>query len=247
MYKLARTAVAAAAALAVLFTAGCFEVTEQYHFNADGSGKVVFDLGLSQQIAAFGQSNGDDPWSDMREDFEKSKTEAESDPNITSVSLEEKDVGDMHHFVITAVVKDMTKAKDSMKNLGDADDSPGETELSITRSGDTFTFNRSITMGDDEEEDQPGATLMKSMFAGKYYTVQVHGAGVTADGGEAKEGYVEFRKPLMQMMSSKGAWTIDASVPAGGGGAMTLWIIAGGLVVVVVGLVAVMSRKKNAV
>lgn len=246
MHRLARTTVAAAAAFAFLVTAGCFEVTEQYHFNPDGSGKVVFDVGLGQQLAAFAESEGGDPWAEMRENFEKAKTEAESDPNITTVTLEEKDVADMHRFIITAQVKDMTKAKDSMQNIGGEDDSPGDTQLSITRSGDAFAFNRAIKMGNDEEPENPGAAaLMKSMFAGRYYTVQVHGAGVSAQGGEAKEGYVEFRKSLVEMMSSKGAWTIDATVPAGGGGGMTIWIVVGGLVLVVVGLVIAMSGKKK--
>lgn len=253
MQTFTRTVATVLAGVASLLLVGCFEISEQYHFNADGSGKVVLDMGVSKQLEELASDGDKDPWKDMREDFKKAEEEAKKDPNVKSVTLEEKTTDEMRHFVVSVEVHDMTKATDTMKGIGDdSKDGPsGETDLTIARDGGKFTLNRIVSMGDDDDDDgQPGAeVMMKRMFAGRYYKIQIFGAEVTGEGGVQKEGYVEFEKPLSVLMGSSQPWTVNASIVGAGsaGGGTALYVVIGVVVVVIViGAAVVMGGKKKA-
>ncbi|MAE60993.1 MAG: hypothetical protein CMJ49_06505 [Planctomycetaceae bacterium] len=92
--------------------------------------------------------------------------------------------------------------------------------------------------------------MVKAMFAGKAYVVRLHTTDVVETNGEVNndEGYIEWRRPLADMMTDDGPWELTASINAPqAGGFLFIWIIVAVVAVVVIVVVGkVLSRNRNA-
>jgi len=207
-------AVAALTAVSASMT-GCLETKTEYWFRSDGSGKVVFDLGVSKQLSP-----------KMGELVEKAKREiAENDDrNVRNASVRTYDDGDISHVEISFDVVDMTLISGDSdvlfgNSLGGGGDEGNKEKMmdgvTIKRlpSGNIL-FERKFKRPDAEQAtadgkkdgDEAMANAMAASFlAGKFATVIVHADRIVSANGKISKDRktVTWKVPMADIIGGK--------------------------------------------
>ena len=201
----------------ILSLSSCIDVKQDIWINKDGSGKFIFDVGISKQMKAmmegFGGLEGlggeeeegggnEIPFSD---DPEKVIKELKENEFVKSAEFKEAKDAKYERTIYTIELSDITKIKDVMKSssLGAAAEQlGGEGQLDESndfeiKKTDKGTFEILATMKGDEDEvpDDPqeaefAATMMKQMFGDAAMTLRINAPAITHNGKEEEEAIV---------------------------------------------------------
>ena len=216
MKKLSTKIIYAFIGTLILSLSGCIDVKQDIWINKDGSGKFIFDVGISKQMKAmmegFGglqglggeeESVGNEiPFSD---DPEKVVTELKENEFVKSAEFKEAKDAKYERTIYTIELSDITKIKDVMKSssLGAAAEQlGGEGQLDESndfeiKKTDKGTFEILATMKgnenevpDDPQEAEFAATMMKQMFGDAAMTLRINSPAITHNGKEEEEAIV---------------------------------------------------------
>lgn len=193
MRKYFKTFFAFALLTIVLGTSSCFDILEEYTFNADGSGKATMVVDVAKMVdmmSAFGSamdSTGTGDSKSMDEMFDENATfeTLKKLPGISNVvnlnSKEEKKIGYSFDFENIDALNTALIARGSDMGLGGAlgmaadESSETEKENSFSFSGKKFSRKFDMKMepkeGEDDDEKQY-AEMAMMMFKDAKYTIK---------------------------------------------------------------------------
>jgi len=199
------TALTSALVLAVIAT-GCFETKTEYWFRSDGSGKAVFDLGVSEELAP--------KLDELAANMKQGIAERDGDSNIEDASVETYEDGDFAHLMVSVDVADMTALpKDSFllfkhdpgqKGVRGGDGMVNGVTIKRLSSGNIL-FEQKFPhphAGSQSTGANPMAKAMAASFlAGKYATVIVHANKIVSTNGTISEDgkTVAWKIPLADL------------------------------------------------
>jgi len=239
-----RRMLAAVSALSVMFLfSGCLETKTEYWFNSDGSGKVVFDLGISKQLA------GAEKMEALVKDAQEKARRREKSSNVKSVSVRSYLDGDFSHFVVEMEIRDMSKSwEDSSSNAVSNGDQMEKTlfidGLSVRKlESGNISFERRFPGGEGEGNPTPPA--MESFFAGRNATVVVHAPGiVSANGALSDDGRtVTWKIPMLDVIKGKVTHPLKAELSLDEGWSFVFVIVAiAGIVIIPLLIILILLR-----
>ncbi len=185
--------------LAILLMAlgfsSCFDILEEYEFNADGSGKAKMEMDISKMMAFMegmgsaldSTGEGDNTAESMGEMFEDTKTidALKKIPGISNVtnlnSRENSIIGYTFEFANVEALNTALIIRGNDLGMGEAMGMPSaesnetEKDNSITFAGKKFSRKMDMKMEEDEDADdetKQGVEMAKMMFKDAKYTLR---------------------------------------------------------------------------
>jgi hypothetical protein len=175
-------------------TSSCFDIFEEYEFNADGSGKATLVVDVSKMVdmmAAFGSAmdstgeGGGDKSMDQMFDENETYQMLKTLPGITNVQnlndKEKKQIGYSFEFKDIAALNAAQVARGTDFGMGGAlgmgEEESGETEKENSFSFAKKKFSRKLDMKmdpkeDEDEEQKQYAEMAMMMFKDAKYNVK---------------------------------------------------------------------------
>ncbi len=231
----------------LLLLSGCFQATEEYWVNTDGSGKMHFEIGVSEALLNMGESNP----VDGNQLFTEQGIDNQN-PYLKNVKTSENSNNGIHYYIIDADVTDFSKVFENSTQSGfqvQIDKLPNGNYL-FKRTMDLATMN----VGQEASMNPEGmdlSSLVTAMFADKYWTIRLHADNVVNMNGtqDKEKKLIEWKVPMSQMFGGKDTIEMTAEIQTGLPFLTYLLIGGGGLLViaaVVIGVLLVKrSRAKN--
>jgi len=195
----------------IMLLTGCFDLTEEFWINEDGSGRIKYTLGLSEAIANMAsQQSGS---SDICADLESREEELREKEWITSVSISKRNESAMLYCIIDIGVKDFRRLSDIGDGSvgGDSKDykNPFIIEdlenghVSLKQDFSSLRNENSKTAGENEAMDQMMQAMFGPLMAGRYVTVIAHASIIESSNGEIDQSgkSVTWRKPVFDMFT----------------------------------------------
>lgn len=224
----------------VLF--GCLDYNETLNLASNGSGILVFKVGLNESLYDLGDSNTMDGFDEnsIRKDFEgitgvkviDSKSYSKDGSHWTEITLKFESL------------EDLSKVKDNV----DQGDFIGQ--LSMQKDSDgNHHFTRTIALDDSEPDSNDFSSKMLESMMGKYswtYQTKFPGKVISANTDQqninSKDNTVTWTFSFGSLM--RGPQVMEATfAPAGNG---NIWIMAFGIILIVgIGLVIVRRMQKQ--
>ena len=206
--------------MATLSLGGCMEFSEEIWINADGSGRVKVDIGLSQAIAAMAMSKGGGEGFCSPEEVSKEKH-----PNVVSQETQVRNEGEMVHCVIDTHVKDFREIAEVQTMPMDDGDDKLDSVFVIEDLGDGVArFRHRMVPKEKKEEKKKEAlkgtkeamdAMMAKAFEGRYITITLHAPAIHSNqGGEVNpEGTtVSWKMPFYDLVANDRALDAQAEV-----------------------------------
>jgi hypothetical protein len=198
-------------AFIIITATGCFEMSEELWLNADGTGRVLIQLKVSEGLLAMA-NDGDDAGTD--EHLKEAENELASDPDVEDVSTKEFSEAGMRHFEFDILVKDYLKIPEIYKRISESSETNSAfgAEFKLVDLGKgKVRFRQHYTGEGSEDEDaeydeageELGKAMAAAMFADKYITVTVHAPKIDSSNGIINEDKdtVTWKLPLVEMMT----------------------------------------------
>ena len=248
--------------LLALAGTGCFSMTQEIWINPDGTGRILFDVGFSDELLSMAKGSGEDPAASLRTDMEKTKKEMAADPTVSSVETSERSEGGMRHFVMDVHLRQMSGMK-SMKGLGGPHGETARTNdirVEELPNGNLLFAGRyevpqntqldELTReGDDPSRDAMTRGMMGAFFADKYFTVRLHAPRIVSANGtlDAERRTVEWKTPVVQVIAP-GAALPDMRAEIDLGRRRWVWVAAAvaGVLLLLGGAAFVILRARRA-
>ena len=257
------------ATLTLLMT-GCIDLKQDIWINEDGSGKLVFDVGLTKQFKAMmdmgnafegidlESEDGAAPEKTQANPFgdpEKTIAELEQSEHVTSAHYKEKSDGKFERTIYTIELSDITKIGELMSSsslgegvneLGGEKDSSDELSVKKTESG-TFVVT-AVMEGDKEEGIDAGGDefgMMQEMFKDAGMTIRVHAPAISHN-GKKKRGAIVWNMTLADLSAGK-RLEVNGEF-RGGKSSDNTFLMIGIFVlgaVIVLGIIVLSRKKKN--
>ncbi len=229
----------------LLLLSGCFQVTEEYWVNTDGSGKMHFEVGVSEALLSMGESNP----IDSSQIFSEQGLDSQN-PYLKNIKTSENSADGMHFYVLDADITDFSKVSENGAESGFQIqvEKLANGNYLFKRTMDLATLNAaqadpSLDMGDENMAD-----LVEAMFSDKYWVIRLHVNNVVNTNGtlDKEKQLVEWKVPLSQLMSGKE--TIEMTAEISMGPSISLYLLIGGgvLLLAIVGIVVWLFLKKRA-
>ncbi len=255
-------------ALLTFLVTGCIDLKQDIWINEDGSGKLVFDVGLTKQFKAMMDlGNG-------FEDLEKEGAEAEDPESIqfwkspekvikklkgskyvTNAEFKESSDAKFERTIYSIELSDITKINEVMESsslssgveeLG-GEDSSENNDLSITKTeSGTFKLDALIEGNKEESIDPTGDEfgMMQKMFEDSGMTIRVHAPAVSHN-GKKKGGAIVWKITLADIAAGN---SLEANGEFRGGKSSNNSLLIVSIFVlgaiIILGII-VLFRKKN--
>ncbi len=244
---------------------GCFDISEDFWINGDGTARIRFDVGMSKSLASLTSSDSSKSDDSPSAQFLKMKEELTKDTMVSNVTTGDTTIGEYSHTFIEVSLKSV----DAMMRVHDQllrDTSEGEAKirpakLAVTRQGTKVTVQIGLSSDSTpkpENHDTSGLgqmseQLMTSMFGDAAITYRVHGPHVASPDGtiDSAKTTVTWKFPLAKLSSIKSqVLTADVELPpppappAPGGPSIYIGIAA--LIIIVFLTMMLMRRRKKA-
>lgn len=228
---------------------GCFQVDEEIWHNQDGSGRFRLDVGLSEDVLSFLNSNAGEGGKTMSDSWKALNDAPKNNPNIKNAKLDEFAKDGMHHF--TADFDLTSIEKSNATSAGGSDSGLGNFKIEKLANGNyRFSQTLGISDGGQSPQDDQSRAMMVAAMQDRYWTVKLHTSKVVASDKaatvDAKTGLVAWKLPMAQLMDGKTTVEIWAEYKAQP--ELPILLIAGavGLVLLAAGAGAfVMLKKKH--
>jgi hypothetical protein len=209
-----------------LLLSGCFEMRQEYWINADGSGRVLMDIGVVKIDAGKGAAAPQGE-SELEKNMREANERFSREPNVKSAKLSQEDRDGMRHLVLDVECRDITKFNETMRErarqarqsaaaqapagsqAGSADDSMTPV-IEKLPNGD-YAFRMSLERGRGNKSKPNPATdrlarqWVEKIFAGRYFTILLHAPKVSESNGQinATANLVEWKMPMTQFASDE--------------------------------------------
>ncbi len=194
MRRSSKTFLGLALLLMALGFSSCFDILEEYEFNADGSGKAKMEMDMSKMMAFMEGMGGALDSTDQGGEMSKSMDEMFEDtqamdalkniPGISNVvnlnSPERKVIGYTYDFANIEALNAALVVRGNDMGMGEAlgmasSDNESEKDNSFSLVGKKFSRKMDMKMDEDEdadEETKQGLEMAKMMFKDAKYTVR---------------------------------------------------------------------------
>lgn len=199
--------------LSCLLFSGCFEFTQEFWINADGSGRVLMDIAVKDITDPKAQQNANTAQGKPSE-FERNMAEAKErlskDPNIKSVQMNQFVQDGMRHTVFDIECKDITLFSKTMNEnakqvantsntngkvaTNGAQEATSQTMVPVIQKlpNGNYSFTSNLEKNDKSKKSKPASNQMEQMtqkwvekiFEGRYYTVRLHAPKVISSNGQ---------------------------------------------------------------
>lgn len=179
---------------AALACAGCLDYTQEIAINPDGSGSTTVDFGISAQLLAMENGENGEGRAATRNKFIALRDRLKANPAVSEAGYREYREGDLQHFVVRITLADITRLGELQDELAggagsEPTDSGGRSKLTLQRRADGSTSFRYLlavsqsampTGSAPGDEQMTAATreMLKSAFAGRYFTIRLRGPQV---------------------------------------------------------------------
>jgi hypothetical protein len=255
-------------ALLAFLVTGCIDLKQDIWINEDGSGKLVFDVGLTKQFKAmmdlgggFGDleaetENGEDSdsnqfWKSPEKVIEKLK----ESKHVIDAEFKELSDSKFERVIYTIELSDITKINQVMESSslssgveelgGDASSENNDLSITKTESG-TFKLNAFMEGNKEESVDPAGDEfgMMQKMFEDSGMSIRVHAPAVSHN-GKKKGGAVLWKITLADMAAGK-SLIANGEFRGGKSSGNSLLIVGVSVlgIIIILGIV-VLFRKKN--
>ena len=218
-------------ALAVLFlTAGCFRVDQELWHNADGTGKVHFDVSVDQfflEMASGGQALPHlfQTWQGLEE---------EEDSNYSAITLSDALNEENHNYTADVEIKDFSRLGELRRET--LDFSVEEQENGSLRFSQRLDFRLTAASPDEMQT----VDMLLDGLGEDAYTVKLHVPRVLSADPRAvvdtKNGTVSWSVPMSELVTAEEPLEIWAEYRLSRGIPWWVWVLVG--VVVLGALVA---------
>ena len=239
---ISKTLFATLAAMLLTLT-GCIDIKQDVWINEDGSGKFVFDVGISKQMKAMMEGFGglealggeedegganEIPFSESPEEV---AAELKENEFVTSVEFKEAKDEKYERTIYTVELSDITKIKDVLESSslgGAAEQLAGDRKLDESNDfglikTDKGTYELDVKMK-GSEEDKPedpeeaafAEAMMKQMFGDAAFSLRVNAPAVSHNGKE-EDGAIVWKMALASLASG-GSLEAKGEFKAGGSG-----------------------------
>ena len=248
-------------AVYTLLGSGCVDVTQEFWVNGDGSGKVHIDASISeavlQSLSQLSQSN-ESLLRDSAEEIQKMKAELMARPGVRSADVRVTSESEYRHILLDLELADLNQATDVLRNTAfirrtatsnPASDGLGVsgTELKFAKlpnGHQGFTGSIDLRPTSNSTDDSLSRTIRAAsvpLFAGKFYTVKIHGASIVSANGTINhdQNFVEWKIPMMVFLNPPFHQEMSAEIDANpnppvialaaGGLALGLTLVAGSI------------------
>lgn len=194
--------------LMVLALSGCLEVSQQVWHNPDGSGKIVIEIALAEDMLTYMGYEGspEENREEILREMAFAPDDLPSDPNIRNVSINSFYDPDEENFRIIMEIE----LFDLAKGWSDEDDIEVDIfDFTITDNFDgTYRFSLIIDASSGlfaGELDQMSQMMFEPFFEGKLYTLQLNvGELIDADPQavyDRSRGTITWEMPMVEMMT----------------------------------------------
>ncbi|WP_375770247.1 hypothetical protein NR798_04955 [Archangium gephyra] len=258
------------APLVLLTLTGCFDLLQEIWILPDGSGRVVFDIGLPKTFLDLARSQGKDPLAEMRADAQTTEAELKKDPDVTKFEFREYEENGQQHIVYDLTVRDATRLGELQKRAMDqsatakqAKQGKGKTDLAfrIERRGfGEYVYVQSFgepknapgsAGGQNDASEQVakdfGTQMARALLGNHFYIVRVHGQTIPETNGtlNEKKDTVEWKYSLVDLVDAAGKGTelravVQAAPP------LWLWPVVLGVPLLVLMLAVMAARRQRA-
>lgn len=182
--------------MTTLLLAGCFSIDQEMWINADESGKMKMDMGMSEALLSMA---GDQASTNPVQDMEK---ELSPNPNIKNIKADEYSKDGMKHFVIQFDIVNFNKFIDEESKKST------NTDMAMTikkLDNGNYLFVQKLNMG-----DAAGGADMSALggvggdMDNLFWTITMHVPSVVNTNGEKKgSDTVVWKIPVKDLLSGK--------------------------------------------
>ncbi|WNG43581.1 hypothetical protein F0U60_05275 [Archangium minus] len=253
------------APLMLLTLTGCFDLLQEIWLLPDGSGRVVFDVGLPKSFLDLARTKGMDPLQELRAAAKATEEDLKKDPDVTKFEFREYEQDGQQHLVYDLTVKDITRLgelqKRAMEHNASAKQGKKELAFHVERRGfGEYVFVQRFgepkdpsgtTNGTKNPSEQAardiGAQLARALLGNHFYIVRVHGQSITETNGtlNEKKDTVEWKYSLVDLADEAQTGTeLRAVVQAGP--PLWLWPVVLGVPLLVLALAVMAARRQRA-
>jgi hypothetical protein len=197
-------------ALVACLLAGCFQVDEELWVNPNNSGKLHFEVGISEALLSMSaqSSNSESSFpTDAQTLFNEQGIESKN-PNIKNVKTNTISEDGMQKYIIDADIIDISKA--FQENSGDTKSGNFTINFEKQPNGHFIfkqTVGSSISTGTSTTDNNSQITqgLLATALADKYWTVKVHLPNMVSTNGQWDKDSktVTWKIPMTQLVGDK--------------------------------------------
>lgn len=251
------------ACFALLSLTGCFDLLQELWILPDGSGRVVFDVGLPKSFLDLARARGKDPLEEMRAEARATEEDLRKDPDVTKFEFREYEQDGQQHLVYDLTVKDATRLgelqKKAMEHSASAKQGNANVGFSIEKRGGfgEYVFTQRLgepkgaagsTTGKKNQAGQDfGTQMAKALLGNHYFTVRVHGQAIPESNGTLndKKDTVEWKYSLVDLVDEAQRGTemravVQAAPP------LWLWAVVMGVPLLVLMMAVMAARRQRA-
>ncbi|NTV36404.1 MAG: hypothetical protein HGA53_05575, partial [Anaerolineaceae bacterium] len=230
----------------VLVLSACFDMTQEYTINPDGTGKFMFDQGISNSIAQMGGDTAT-----LFSDLQKVDQEISANEGFKNVKSEQYTKDDMTRFKVTGEFLSLEALTTTFNSMNTG------TPVTFKKlENGNYAYQQTISpssLGTDSlggsSSDPNSAEMLKSMFKDKFWTVRFTVPKIVNTNGKVQgaSNTVEWKIPLADLMSGTEPieMNLEFSLVGGGGSNSVLFILIGVGVALIALIVVVLIVARN--
>jgi hypothetical protein len=237
------------ACFALLTLTGCFDLLQELWILPDGSGRVVFDVGLPKSFLDLARTRGKDPLEELRVEARATEEDLKKDLDVTKFEFREYEQDGQQHLVYDLTVRDATRLgelqKRAMEHSASAKQGKANVGFSIEKRGGFGEYVFVQRLGEPKDAAGAATQMAKALLGNHYYTVRVHGQAIPETNGTLndKKDTVEWKYNLVDLVDETQRGTemravVQAAPP------LWLWPVVIGIPLLVL-LVAVMAARRQ--
>ena len=201
--------------LTALLLSGCFNMTQEYTFEKDGSGKAMMDVGMSEGLIAMAQSSDDTMF-----DLAEIQIAWSDNPYASNIQVNEASMDDGYrHVTVSADVSDMAGF---LQTWQQGDDGLMAITIETLDNGNVryhqvIDLATNTSSSGNDEFGQMGAGMMADAMKDQFWTLRLHTPNMVDTNGEwdSKTKTVEWRIPIARLMNDKVEISAEFSLGSG--------------------------------
>lgn len=259
------------APLMLLTLTGCFDLLQEIWILPDGSGRVVFDVGLPRTFLDLARSQGKDPLEEMRADARATEAELKKDPDVTKFEFREYEENGQQHLVYDLTVRDATRLGELQKRAMEQSTAAKQAKQGKDKANMGFSIERHgfgeyvFVQRFGQPKNAPGASptgtndaaeraardfgtqMARALMGNHFYVIRVHGQTIPETNGTLNEqkDTVEWKYSLVDLMDAAGSGAeLRAVVQAAP--PLWLWPVVLGVPLLVLVLAVMAARRQRA-
>jgi len=249
-------------ACAAFLCTGCIDFTEEFFFNADGTGKMIVDIAVSTELMGMTGDSTKSDSSDAVKSMAHLVKQFSADPRVSAARLRDTAFGGMIHTVFEVDAKSF-KDLASLHNTFFADTAmsesgtmkqgkPGIQMMTATGPSGNSTVKLDIILPRDSSAETSdssnaiGESIANAMLGDSKFVFRVHGPQITSANGDIDSAahMVEWKVPLMRIKQGKTLHT-EIAIPGSMSVSMVMrYVLVLGVVTLLIFVVVMVVKRR---